>query len=670
MLFETVKYEPIETKTETEKWKHWKFPFNPIIPDLNFNYDIPSIVAIDTETTGLNWAKNDKPFTISAAWYDSQNKLQTAYWCWPVNPFSRSPVWRRTNDSRYFKLQDWIFLDSLLLSDSITKVFANAKFDMHMLEKIPGLKVNGRVDDVLVQAWICNTLEKPKLKSLAKKYLNFSDDDEKILKQKVIKARKIAKERGYNIGKSIEQDYWLVKEIFGSDECKEYAINDVIRTIDLYNYYNEGLDILKRREAYETEIKLLPVLYKMEKKGVRIDDQICITEISKLGTEIEKQETFIKQESEIIDINVRSPKQLQHLLYGKLKLPITQQTTTGQPSTDQEILKLYKDIPIIDSLLKIKGYENGKNQYKNYLSGSVSDDVILDDFPNLKPKCLHPNFNQIATTTGRLSCSNPNLQNVSDAEKSKAEYPIDTRTAFISREGYRWYCVDFSQIELRIFAYRCGGTLRKAFIEGRDPHDETRQSIPFLRTKSKGLGRKLAKNVNFTIINCGGPGVLFKKYGIPLIEGKQIHVELYRAMPEIKKRQKEAEQFAIQNGYIKTLTNRKINVDLTRSNHGQYKWAYRATSYDIQGSNADINKRAMIRVNDYLQSTGYDAYLILTIHDELIFEINKKHTYKKVLRNIMDIMEDNSDLMDITTPVSIEKTNKSWSSKDKIKVQL
>ncbi len=673
-------YTPLPELKSKNDYKIWTIPFHPIFPDINLIEDLPSIVAIDTETTGLNWAKEDCFFSIQAAWYNSQEKLVTAYWCFPVNPHNRQPIYRYDSNSKFYHLKDWLLLDTLLNSEHIIKVFANAKFDMHMLEKMNGIVINGRIDDVLVMAWCCNSLEKPKLKSLAKKYLDFPDDDEKLLKQQVIKARKIAKERGYNIGKSVEQDYWLVAEIFPDDVfntdenlCETYAVNDAIRTINLYYYYDKGLDVLNRREAYEVEVKLLPILYAMEKKGVRIDDQICIKEIDRLGIEIEKEETFIKQESEIFDLNVSSPKQLQHLLYKKLKLRITQFTTKGQPSTDQEVLKQHKDIPIIDSLLKIKGYDNGQKQYKNYLARCILDDCTLDDFPNLKPKCLHPNFNQIATTTGRLSCSNPNLQNVSDAEKSKAEYPIDTRTAFICREGYRWYCIDFSQIELRIFAYRCGPGMQwyNSFASGvDDPHDETRRAVPYLASMSEATGRKLAKNTNFTIVNCGGPIVLNKKYGIPLTEAKQIHEELYREMPEIKKRQKEAEQFAIQNGFIQTLTNRKIDVDCTRSTEGRYKWTYRATSYDIQGSAADIIKRAMIRVNEYILSTGYDAHLILTIHDELIFEVNKKCAFKSFLRNICNIMEDNSDLIPFSTPVSIEKTNKSWSSKDKVKVKL
>ncbi len=688
-LQEHIPLPDIKSQTKIEKYKHWALPFSPVFPDKSLVADLPSIVAIDTETTGLNWAKKDNLFSIQAAWYNSQDKLVTAYWCFPVNPFSRSPVWRRTNDSRYYKLEDWLLLDLLLNSNHITKVFANAKFDMHMLEKMPGIVINGRIDDVLVMAWCCNTLENkpvgPKLKPLTKKYLDFPDDDEKTLKQQVIKVRKIAKERGYNTGKSVEQDYWLLREIIqdhndGVDLCREYALNDAIRTIDLYNYYNEGLDLLGRREAYEVEVKLLPILYAMEKKGVRIDEQICITEIDRLGTSIGNEETFCRQESETFDLNVSSPKQMQKLLYKKLKLPITQRTKAskqypnGQPSTDQEVLKQYKHIPIINSLLKIKGYDNGQKQYKNYLSNSVNDMVSFDDFPNsIKSKRLNPNINQINTSTGRLSVSNPNLQNVSDAEKSKAEYPIDTRTTFIVREGYRWYCIDFSQIELRIFAYRCGLGMQwyNSFFTGADdPHDETRRAVACLADLPEPAGRKLAKNTNFTIINCGGPKVLLKKYSVPLNQGKQIYEELHRAMPEIKKRQKEAESFAIQNGYIQTLTNRRIDVDLTRSDKGRYKWAYRATSYDIQGSAADIIKRAMIRVNEYILSTEYNATLLLTIHDELIFEVKKEHCYKSFLKRICDIMEDNSDLMPLSTPVSIEKTNKSWSSKDKVKVIL
>jgi DNA polymerase-1 len=258
------------------------------------------------------------------------------------------------------------------------------------------------------------------------------------------------------------------------------------------------------------------------------------------------------------------------------------------------------------------------------------------------------------------------------ADPLKSGVKVDARRAFGPRYGYVWYCIDYSQLELRIFAERSGGQLKEAFLEGRDPHNETREAVPYLAGLEPGEGRKKAKNTNFTIINTGGPHVLYKKYAIPLTEGKIIIREFKEQFPETVQRQREAENFALKHGYIETLTGRKINVDLkSRDDYGKPKYAYRATSYDIQGSAADFIKLAMLQTMDFLRSSRYDAHLVLSIHDELVFEIAKEHSYKHLIRTLKKIMENvGKPYMSIPLECEVQKTTTNWSSEAKVDVVL
>lgn len=661
----------------------------------------PTVIAVDTETTGLRWSNKERPFAISLAWYDKNQDLKTGYFDWPVDPLTRQPVYS-PNSLNLF--------NSWYRDHTIRKVFANTKFDMHMIWKNFAVLPKGKIEDVLIAAWCCNTLEKSyRLNDLAEKYLQVDQEDQKILRSRVDKARKLAKKEGLNAGPEISgpyQDYWLLKYYdHNNKDCEIYACKDAgERTLDLWFFYEEALTELEAWDTYNKEMECLHIIFKMEERGVRFHEHECIEQLDILNKVCTEKEKLIKETLCDDNLNINSDKQLIPYIYGhktklneeipvtSLNLPIIAWTDGGklgkkQPSMSTETLRKlqnkdvsnrYETDGVVNNLIQYRGYNTGVKYFKNYLQYAVKDsNVGPEDLPFLhQKKAIHPSFNQIAaigdgqnrTRTGRLSSSDPNLQNVADPEKSNAL--VDGRASFGPRDGYVWYCIDYSGLELRLFAERSQGRLLDAFLAGRDPHDETRQAVPFLAAMPIGKGRKLAKNTNFTIINCGGANVLEKKYNVPITEGKQIVKEFYKAYPETILRQRAVEQFGIAHGYIETIFGRRINIDLSKE-HGKYNLAYRGTSYDIQGSAADIIKRAMIETYNFIKKTKYDAHLVLSIHDELVFEIKKEHCYKKFIKALVFIMENiASDMIKIPLKCEVQKTYTNWSTKEKKEVVL
>ena len=660
----------------------------------------PHIVAVDTETTGLRWSQNDRVFTIGCVfdWWDGER--YRVYNSWNIDPKTRLPDYKGQKGLNIWR--NWVWCNP-----RIDKVLANAKYDWHMMEASWGPlfgEPKGKVHDVLLAAWCCNTLEPTyKLEALATKYLNNARMDAKHLRELTIKLRKLASRDGLRAGtgvSSIGEDYWLLKHYNQEKLLRKYNIEDCENTLDLWNFYSEGMKQLEVRETYDREIELLQILYKMESRGIRFfeDDALeTIDEINLKNGKLYVDLQIMAQNYLGRIININSPKQLQELIYSKqgFNLPIIRRTDPskqfpkGQPKTDSHTLQEYLDPnfgnvkqdhrDFIDKYLQYVGNEKGKGFCKDYIDkSSLDENVIVGDLYNLhKHKAMHTSFNQLysdadrenKTRTGRLSSSGPNLHNVSKPETSAGYHVLDGRKFFGPRGGYVLYCIDYSQIELRIFAYRLGqinpnNKLYQAFLNGDDPHTTTSNAIDYLRNMAdRKYARQLGKHSNFTVANCGGKNALYSQYNVPLNEGEQLIHGFYKANPEARTRQNEAANFAKRNGYIETITGRKINVDL--SNNAQY--AYRATSYDIQGSAADIIKIAMINWQNWKDTLpNIDAHLLLQVHDELVFEVWKSHTYKWFLKLTVNIMEGAAKkYIDMPILCEVEKSRNTWSEGDK-----
>lgn len=588
------------------------------------------IIAVDTETTGLNSFLGDRPFGISIC----NEEYKSSYIDFPITP-----------NREVILPVNFIFCEYCvndLESPYIDKVFWNAKFDILMLESI-GIKVKGRIHDAMFAARCCNTDEHTyELKKLAYKYFDIAFTDEENLKEATRCARAAAKNKdGYKLAKAVEADYWLPKHFNSTCKLAEiYCNKDTFRTMKLWKFYEQGMKELGTRKTYDKEMALLlEVVLPAERTGVYAHREVIkrnIVFLYQRKTEIEK---------ELAPLNPNSTQQVVKALMAK-GIPLKEETDKGNIKCDQRILKEFRQYPIVNKLLEHSGISTGYGYFVNYANALTEEDVI------------HANLKQSGAKTWRFACSDPNLLNISNDETSGGEFVVNGRIAFGPRPGYVWYTCDYSQIELRIFAHRAGGKLLDAFIEGRDPHNETRMLVPFLAAKPKDIGRKLAKNTNFTLINVGGPKVLNQKYSMPMGEAIQIHGGFHAAYPEVKKRQYEIANYARQNGFIFNAFNDKIAVDPDK--------AYTATAMDVQSSAARLIKNAMLSLTRWFKQENIAAQILLCVHDELVIEVANWSDCPEVTESIKYIMEDHHGAFSIPTPVEIKLVMEHWGKKEAV----
>lgn len=654
-------------------------------------------VAIDTETTGLNAWTGARPFAVSA--YDGDEEW---YWEWTVNPRTRKPRIRQ-RDVREIR--------ELCLEPGTRKRFWNAKYDYLMLRSI-GVDMRecvdrGEVDEVSFMARAVNNLEFAyRLKPLAKKYVDFPDDDEQALRAAVVRCRRVAKKLGWNKADDVEGDYWmpftlsvlhpeLLPEEVDLEVCRRYAVNDAIRTWELGEMYEYGMDDLDVRGTYAAEMALWPVTLGMEERGAMIDEARLEECRAACEEKIRSSMATLVDASGREDFNPNSPKQVVDLLFegAPLSLPVLKRTKTGQPKTDAEALSPHKGDPIVDALFTVRANEQALKLFFN----KYADLATRDERGAM---ILHPGYRQWGTLTGRYSCSEPNMQQVSDPNTTNsraAEYVVDVRQVFVPRPGHVWYCPDYSQVEVVIFADVSGEeSLIEAIRRGDDIHAATAERIwggpdcPRRDEVCRELGqgdrkrgealmeehgwmvteaevaaglkvfRKRAKSVTFTKVFGGGPLALMSWIGVSKPEAREILNAYDDAFPTMVERMAEIERRGKADGYVLNPFGRRLAVD---------PWnAYRAVNHIVQSAAADLMKRGMRSCAEYLDDLGIDARILMTIHDELIFEFRREHAYRRVLRGICDRMSDHGEVFSVDTPVDMDKVLTRWS--EKVKVDL
>lgn len=594
------------------------------------------LIAPDTETTGLYRFKGDRPYATGIGYEDGTTQYQDT-----TVSKDRKPDW-----SSYGMLGEC--LKEELEDETIDKVFAHAKFDIGMLASI-GIHVAGKIDDVLLAARIVNNLEpSTALKPLCKKYLGLDNDDEKALQSLTIKARAIAKKQGYRLADNVAADYWLCKAIWPDNNlCEIYCRRDCERTIKLWEFYKEALTEFNCWHTYNKEIALLrEVLIPLENRGIQLDKTKTERKIFRLIKNNFKLEKIIKNGDK--ELNLDSDKQVGELLV-KAGVPLVEKTESGkQFAVGVPILKKFKSNRTVRFLLRRNGYEGGRAKLQSYLDFCTEDNSV------------HASINQFNTKTFRFSISDPALQQVSNPETSGGEYVVDCRSVWGPREDYFWIVADAAQLEHRIFVSRAGEpNLIKAYLDGRDPHNETRLRIPYLANFPKEIGRKLAKNTNFTVINCGGANVLLERYGIPLEDGRPLIKEFYEHHPLAKVRQQYMASFAKQHGYIFNPYNRKLFI-----NPEKY---YQGTSYDIQSGACDYVKFVMYNLASFFKRRALDCHILLQVHDELIVEMHKRYLNDLVLyKEIQTILDNNGGVFCIPTPFEMKYTTTHWNDKQAI----
>ena len=410
----------------------------------------------------------------------------------------------------------------------------------------------------------------------------------------------------------------------------EYAAEDADVTLKLKNVLEpmlkkEGLDKL----FYEIEMPLVRVLAEMEITGVNVDKVALQSSSVVLSGQIEKLEKEI-YELAGMEFNVSSARQVGEVLFERLKIDEkAKKTKTGQYSTTEDILeKLRSKHPIVGKILELRGIRKLLSTYIN----------ALPELINPRTGKIHTSFNQTITATGRLSSSNPNLQNI----PIRDEVGKEIRRAFVPDEGSLFFSADYSQIELRIMADLSGDEhMIEAFTSGADIHAATAAKIYKLPIDevSKDMRRK-AKTANFGIIYGISVFGLAERLNIPRSESKQLIEGYFESYPHVKEYMEKSIEIARKNGYVETICGRKRMLpDINSHNSVVRGYAERnAINAPIQGSAADIIKIAMIRIFNRFEKENLKTKMILQVHDELNFNVpeNELERVRNIVREEME----------------------------------
>jgi DNA polymerase I len=397
------------------------------------------------------------------------------------------------------------------------------------------------------------------------------------------------------------------------DRATEYSAEDADVTLQLHSALWPRIEALPRLKLlYESiEQPLVPVLYRMERTGVLVDRELLKIQSSQLSARMLELQAEAHAEAGGA-FNVDSPKQLQEILFGKLGIAVIRKTPTGQPSTAEDVLEeLAASHALPKLILEYRGIAKLKSTYTEKLPEQI----------NPTTGRIHTSYHQGVAATGRLSSTDPNLQNI----------PIRTlegrriRQAFVAPAGHSLVAADYSQIELRIMAHLSGDdALLRAFAEDRDIHQATAAEVfgATLETVSADQ-RRSAKAINFGLIYGMSAFGLARQLGIGRGEAQK-YVELYfERYPGVKRYMDETRRQARETGYVETVFGRRLYLpEIQSRNQALRQYAERsAINAPMQGTAADIIKRAMIDVDAWLQGSGTPARLIMQVHDELVLEV-------------------------------------------------
>lgn len=525
-------------------------------------------------------------------------------------------------------------LKPLFVSDQL-KIGHNLKYDIEVL-KHNGIEVNGPFFDTMVAAYLLDPISgKYSLKHLAKQFLG----------REMIKLMEL-------IGKDAEYENFSEVPI---DLAKDYACSDAEATFGLFEIFKLALKGQKMEKLfYEIEMPLVEVLVEMESNGVAIDKKM----LDEMSKEIEKELKDLERHIFAIageTFNINSPKQMAYILFEKLMLPVIKRTKTG-PSTDVEVLEelASQKFEIAEKLMDYRQLSKLKNTYIDVLPTLIEPDTGR----------IHTSFNQTITATGRLSSSNPNLQNI----PVKGEWGKRLRCAFIpDQKGWRILAADYSQIELRILAHLSGDQqLIKAFKEGKDIHRLTAAEVYGIPEENvTDEMRSAAKSVNFGIIYGISDFGLAKQLGIKKTEAAKFIERYFEKHKGVKEFIDRTIEEAKKNECVTTLLGRKRPMpDINSPHFGLRATAERmAINTPVQGTAADMIKVAMVRIAQKFPTlkcgelSGLKTKLILQVHDELVFECPKDEveTVKKMVE------EEMINAVPLKVPVKVDiGTGKNW----------
>ena len=538
------------------------------------------LIALDTETTSLDTLQAELvglSFAVAAG--------QAAY----------LPVGHLYPGVPQQLARDWVLaeLRPILEDARIRKVGQNLKYDLGILAN-EGIQLQGAIYDTMLASYVVDSLGRHDMDSLAERYLQ----------HKTTTFSDIA-------GKGVKQ---LTFDQIPLEQAGPYAAEDADITWQLHQALwpkltaEPDLTVLYQ----QLEIPLIPVLSRMERTGVTIDRELLQTHSAQLAGQLHE----LEQEAYRIagrPFNLNSPKQIGEIFFTELKLPVVSKTPKGVPSTAESVLQTLAadghELP--ELILQHRSLAKLKSTYTDKLPQRI----------NSRTGRVHTSYHQAVTATGRLSSSDPNLQNI----PIRTEVGRQIRQAFVPQTGWRMIAVDYSQIELRIMAHLSQDTgLCRAFAEGADIHTATAAEV-FAADSQQAVTsdqRRAAKAINFGLIYGMSAFGLAKQLSIER-KAAQDYVDLYFSRyPGVQQFMQRTREQAQQDGYVETLFGRRLYLpDITSRNANRRAAAERtAINAAMQGTAADIIKRAMLAIHAWQQQTQPELNLLLQVHDELVFE--------------------------------------------------
>ncbi len=597
----TPKYQLINSKKNFEK----------VLREIEKN----GICAIDTETNSLNI---EKAKLVGISICCSEN---ISYYI-PINHTTADGSKKIDNQLEEKYVINHI--SKICKNESILKIGQNIKYDIRILNKY-GVNFNSIADTMLISYSIDNGIFKHNLDDLSFNHLNHT----------TIKYKEVV-----GTGKNE-----ITFDKVNIDNAINYAAEDSLLTFRLYQHLYPRLIKEKANFVYQNiDLPLVEVLSSIEANGIEVNKEFLTSLSNEFENESKKLEKNIYKLSKE-DFNIGSPKQLGEILFVNLKIPGGKKTKSGTYSTDSSTLNnLASDgFAIAQLVLDWRELTKLKSTYTDAL-------FRLTD----NKSRVHTSFGLANTLTGRLSSTDPNLQNI----PIRTENGKKIRTAFISGEGKKLISFDYSQIELRLAAEISGDkNFIKAFKNNEDIHASTAKEIFSLEdSQINNDYRRKAKAINFGILYGISPYGLAKQLDISNTEAKDYINEYFNKYPKIKKYMDHQIDFAKTNQFVETIFKRKINIKgISDKNFAVRGFAERqAINAPIQGSAADIIKLAMIEIHKEIKSKNIEAEMLLQVHDELIFEVDSKK-YDNLVNNVKTIMESvHLKYKDFSVPLTVD----------------
>ncbi|KEA62408.1 DNA polymerase I [Marinobacterium lacunae] len=538
--------------------------------------------AFDTETTSLNYMEAEivgVSFAVEAG--------KAAY-----VPLAHDYVGAPDQLDRKAVLAQ---LKPLLEDASLKKIGQHIKYDMNVLANY-GIELQGIGSDTMLESYVLNsTGSRHDMDTLAQRYLN----------TETVSFEDIA-------GKGKKQ---LTFNQIDLEQAAPYAAEDADVTLRLHQTLMPKLESEGNLVSVlnEIELPLVPVLSRIERNGALVD----ATLLAQQSMEIEQRLKELEIEAHELaggPFNLSSTKQLQEILFEKQGLPVRKKTPKGAPSTAEEVLQeLALDYPLPKVIIEHRGLSKLKSTYTDKLPQMI----------NKGTGRIHTSYHQAVTATGRLSSSDPNLQNI----------PVRTsegrriRQAFIAPEGYKIVAADYSQIELRIMAHLSGDKgLLEAFAHGEDIHRATASEVfKVSRDEVTSDQRRSAKAINFGLIYGMSAFGLAKQLGLGRKEAQTYIDHYFETYPGVQRYMDSTREKAREQGYVETIFGRRLYLPEINARNPMSRQAAERTAINapMQGTAADIIKKAMVSVDNWLRQSGFDARMIMQVHDELVFEVRE-----------------------------------------------